>query len=187
MTALDDIAARRHPDPHSILGAHQENGGVVVRAFRPDAESITLLVEGAKEPVALQRAHPGGVFEGTVKGKLPLRYELEVAYPDGNTFTLRDPYAFPPTIGDMDLHLAGEGRHEELYCRLGARVRELEGVTGVSFAVWAPAARAVSVVGDFYSWDGRLHALRAMGSRGIWVLFIPGVSADRPAPRYMFE
>ena len=186
MSTLDRIVGREHPDPHSVLGAHQVNGGIVVRAFRPDAERISVLVEGSK-PVALERSHPGGVFEGTVKGELPLRYELEVAYPDGRTFTLRDPYAFAPTLGEIDLHLAGEGRHEELYCRLGAHLRELEGVTGVSFGVWAPAARAVSVVGDFNSWDGRLHAMRSMGSSGIWELFIPGVDADPPAPRYKFE
>src|SRR3954462_3088790 len=162
MSALDRIVRREHADPHSVLGAHQVNGAVVVRAFRPEAESVTLRVEGKKKPIELERAHPGGVFEGKGKGKLPLHYELEVASPDGNTFTLRDPYAFPPTIGDMDLHLAGQGRHEELYCRLGAHLRELDGITGTSFAVGAPAAAAVSVVGDFNSWDGRLHPMRAM-------------------------
>ena len=105
------------------------------------------------------------MFEGTVDGaKLPLRYELEVAYRDGGTFTLRDPYAFLPTLGELDLHLAGEGRHEELYEQLGAHVREIDGVAGIAFAVWAPSARAVSVVGDFNSWDGRLHPMRSLGS-----------------------
>jgi 1,4-alpha-glucan branching enzyme len=184
VSALDRIVKREHADPHSVLGAHQENGAVVVRAFRPEAERMALIVEGSKKPVELERAHPGGVFEGKVKGKLPLRYELEVGYPDGNTFTLRDPYAFPPTIGEMDLHLAGEGRHEELYCRLGSHVRELDGVVGTSFAVWAPSAKAVSVVGDFNSWDGRLHAMRSMGSSGIWELFVPGAE---PGHRYKYE
>ncbi|MDX6666130.1 MAG: 1,4-alpha-glucan branching enzyme, partial [Solirubrobacteraceae bacterium] len=182
MSVADDIVARRHPDPHAYLGAHHENGHVVVRAYRPEATSVSLRTGGATVP--MQRAHPGGLFEGIVDGELPLRYELDVVYPDGNTFTLHDPYAFGPTIGDLDLHLAGEGRHEELYGRLGAHVRELEGVAGVSFAVWAPAAQAVSVVGDFNSWDGRLHAMRTMGSSGIWELFIPGVQAGQ---RYKFE
>ena len=97
---------------------------------------------------------------------LPLRYEFEVSYPDGNVYTLRDPYAFAPTLGDVDLHLAGEGRHEEIYERLGAHVREIDGALGTSFAVWAPAARAVSVVGEFNSWDGRLHAMRVLGAIG---------------------
>jgi 1,4-alpha-glucan branching enzyme len=185
VSALDDIVARRHADPHSILGAHQENGHIVVRTYRPEATSVVLRAMG--ENIDMRRAHDAGVFEGTVPGELPLAYELEVAYPDGNRFTLHDPYAFPPTVSEMDLHLAGEGRHEELYCRLGARVREIEGVAGVTFAVWAPSARAVSVVGDFNSWDGRLHAMRSMGSSGIWELFVPGVNADPPAPRYKFE
>jgi len=170
-------------DPHAYLGAHQEDGSVVVRAFRPEAEGVRLLLEGKKKPVVLESAGDG-VFEGKVKGKLPLRYELEVAYPDGNTFTIKDPYAFPPTIGEMDMHLAAEGRHEELYCRLGAHITEVEGVTGTSFAVWAPSAKAASVVGDFNSWDGRLHPMRSMGSSGLWELFIPDCL---PGSRYKFE
>src|SRR5918992_709124 len=175
VTDLDLIARREHPDPHHVLGAHPCNGGVIVRAFRPAAERVLALPDGG-EPVALEQRHPAGLFEGKLDGaELPLRYELEVSYPDGNTFTLRDPYSFPPTMGELDLHLAGEGRHEEIYSRLGAHRRELEGVTGTSFAVWAPAAKAVSVVGDFNSWDGRLHPMRSLGSSGIWEIFLPGV------------
>ncbi|MCW2990812.1 MAG: glgB, partial [Solirubrobacterales bacterium] len=171
-------------DPHAILGAHPHNGGVVVRAWRPDAEGVTVRAEDGRT-VQLAPAEPAGLFEGELEGaSLPLRYELDVAYPDGNTFTLRDPYAFPPTISELDLHLAGEGRHEELYCRLGARLREIDGVTGVSFAVWAPAAAAVSVVGDFNAWDGRVHPMRAMGASGIWELFVPDVATGQ---RYKYE
>ena len=120
--------------------------------------------------------HPGGVFAGELaNATLPLVYELEVVYGDGNTFTMTDPYAFAPTLGELDIHLAGEGRHEEIYEHLGAHVREHEGVSGTAFAVWAPSARSVSVVGDFNSWDGRLHHMRALGSSGIWELFLPGV------------
>jgi 1,4-alpha-glucan branching enzyme len=175
MSDLDRIARREHPDPHHVLGAHPSNGGVVVRAFRPAAEKVVARVDGGSA-VQLEQSHPAGVFEGQVDGaELPLRYELEVSYPDGNTFTLRDPYSFPPTVGELDMHLAAEGRHEEIYARLGAHVRELEGVTGTSFAVWAPSAKAVSVVGDFNSWDGRLHPMRSLGSTGIWEIFLPGV------------
>ena len=186
MTDLDQLVDGRLADPHSVLGAHRRNGGVVVRAFRPTADAVTVKpLDGGLEAVAAERIHPGGVFEAELpKAKLPLRYELEVAYPDGNTFTLRDPYAFLPTIGDIDLHLAGEGRHEELYERLGAHVRELEGVRGTAFAVWAPSARSVSVVGDFNSWDGRLHRMRSLGSSGIWELFIPDVGEGT---HYKFE
>jgi 1,4-alpha-glucan branching enzyme len=182
---LDRIVAREHPSPHDVLGAHPEGpDGVVVRAFRPAAERVRVIRDGA-ETVELEPVHPGGVFEGRVGGvALPLRYELEVAYPDGNTFTFPDPYAFPPTLGELDLHLAGEGRHAALYERLGAHVRTIAGVTGTAFAVWAPAARSVSVVGDFNSWDGRLHAMRALGGSGIWELFLPEVG---DGARYKYE
>ena len=159
-------------DPHSHLGAHPTKGGVIVRAYRPDAERVVVQPAG----VELKQVNGDGLFEGVIKdAKLPMRYELEVAYPTGDTYTFADPYSFLPTLGEMDLHLAGEGRHEDLYCRLGAHVREIEGVTGTAFAVWAPAARSVSVIGDFNSWDGRLHPMRSLGSSGIWELFLPGV------------
>ena len=177
------LAARAHASPHDVLGAHEAPDGVVVRAFRPSAKSVRVL-RAKGEPAELELVHPAGLFEGTIRGaKLPLRYELEIAYAEG-TFRLHDPYAFLPTLGELDLYLAGEGRHEEIYNRLGAHEREIDGVAGVSFAVWAPAAEAVSVVGDFNSWDGRLHPMRAMGSSGLWELFLPGVA---PGTRYKFE
>jgi len=186
-TELDALVRREHHNPHSVLGAHRSNGGVVVRALRPAANAVTALVDG-KPGVELKQIHPGGVFEGEIRdADLPLRYQLEVDYGDAGRFTIDDPYAFLPTIGELDQHLIGEGRHEELYDRLGAHVRTMGDdppVTGTAFAVWAPAARAVSVVGDFNSWDGRLHAMRSLGSTGIWELFLPGVG---PGARYKFE
>src|SRR5215216_7955194 len=184
MSAVDELVEGRLADPHSLLGAHPQNGTVVVRVFRPEAESVKVRVEGA-EPVELKRAHPAGLFEGKLDGaELPLRYRLEVSYAEGATLVVDDPYAFPPTLGELDLHLASEGRHERIYERLGAHVREVDGVVGTSFAVWAPAARSVSVVGDFNLWDGRLHPMRSLGSSGIWELFVPGVE---PGARYKFE
>jgi 1,4-alpha-glucan branching enzyme len=172
---IELVVRREHADPHHVLGAHPSNGGVIVRAFRPAAEHVLAKPDGG-QPVTLEQRHPAGLFEGRVDGvELPLRYELEVSYPDGNTFTLHDPYAFPPTVGELDVHLAAEGRHEDIYARLGAHVRELDGVTGTSFAVWAPSAKAVSVVGDFNSWDGRLHPMRSLGASGIWEIFLPEV------------
>jgi 1,4-alpha-glucan branching enzyme len=181
---LEALVRREHSNPHGVLGAHPQDGGVVVRALRPAACAIKVQTdEGAT--VQLEQIHPGGVFEGLVKGvELPIHYRLEVDYGSAGTFTIEDPYAFVPTIGDLDLHLIGEGRHEELYEKLGAHVLEHEGVQGTAFAVWAPAARAVSVVGDFNSWDGRLHAMRSLGSSGIWELFLPGVE---PGTRYKYE
>jgi 1,4-alpha-glucan branching enzyme len=178
------VVGRDHPDPHHLLGAHP-NGRrkVVVRAFRPDAERIRALPEGG-EPVELERRHPAGMFEGAVPGSLPLSYRLSVAYPDGVTVELDDPYSFLPTLGELDVHLAAEGLHERLYEKLGAHVREVDGVAGTAFAVWAPNARSVSVVGDFNNWDGRLHQMRTLGASGIWELFLPGVG---DGARYKFE
>jgi 1,4-alpha-glucan branching enzyme len=168
-------------DPHRVLGAHEENGGVVVRAYRPDARAVRVQPAG----VEAELKDPAGLWEALLpKATLPLDYELEVEYSDGNTYTLRDPYAFLPTLGDLDLHLVGEGRHEHIYERLGAHVREMNGVVGTAFAVWAPNARSASVVGDFNSWDGRLHPMRSLGSSGIWELFIPDVTEGT---KYKFE
>jgi len=182
--AIERVVRREHADPHSVLGVHPHEGGVLVRAFRPSAERVVALPERG-QPVELRRRHAAGMFEGVLSGAaLPLRYELEVSYPDGGTYTIRDPYSFGPTLQELDLHLIGEGRHEELYARLGAHPQELEGASGTAFAVWAPAARAVSVVGDFNGWDGRLNAMRSLGSSGVWELFVPGAAHGA---RYKFE
>ena len=172
-----------HPDPHSVLGIHPDGDGVVVRTFRPDAERVTVLPDfGGRVPAVHRR---GGVFEARLNNRRDLfGYLVEVRYPGGATFTLRDPYSFPPTLGELDSHLAAEGRHERLWERLGAHPAHHRGTYGTSFAVWAPTARSVSVVGDFNSWDGRLHPMRAMGSTGIWELFVPEVG---PGTRYKFE
>ena len=169
-------------DPHRILGAHEaDDGGVVVRAYRPEAKTVRVQPAG----IEAELKDPAGLWEALLpKAKLPLAYELEVEYADGSTYTLRDPYSFLPTLGDLDIHLAMEGRHEELYERLGAHVREIDGAVGTAFAVWAPNARSVSVVGDFNSWDGRLNPMRTLGSSGIWELFVPGVGDGQ---KYKYE
>jgi 1,4-alpha-glucan branching enzyme len=181
---LEALVGREHTNPHAVLGAHQSDGGVVIRALRPAARAVTaVLSDGSTE--ALAQVHPGGVFEAEIAGaELPLRYRLRVQYDPDHTFTIDDPYAFGPTLGELDLHLIAEGRHERLYELLGAHLREHEGVDGTAFAVWAPSARALSVVGDFNSWDGRLHATRSLGASGIWELFVPGVEAGA---RYKYE
>jgi 1,4-alpha-glucan branching enzyme len=181
---LDALVRREHSNPHGVLGAHGEDGGVVLRAYRPAARGVTAQLDDGSE-VELEEIHPGGVFEGFVDAvELPLHYRIEVDYGDFGSYTIDDPYAFPPTIGELDLHLIGEGRDERLYDKLGAHVMEHEGVLGTAFAVWAPSARAVSVVGDFNSWDGRLNAMRTLGAGGIWELFVPGVE---PGTRYKYE
>jgi len=187
---IERLLSGQHSDPHSLLGAHPTRGGVVIRAFRPAAESVVVHFaarngNGAPASVGLERVDPSGLFEGVAEGvHLPFDYEIEVAYPDGGSYRLRDPYAFPPTLGDLDLHLAAEGRHEQLADALGAHVTTIGAVSGVRFAVWAPNARSVSVVGEFNSWDGRLHPMRSLGASGIWELFLPDASAGS---RYKFE
>jgi 1,4-alpha-glucan branching enzyme len=170
-------------NPHGTLGAHETKGGVVVRAYRPEARAVR--VQQAGGAVEAELKDPSGLWEALLpEATLPLVYALEVDYPDGSTYTLRDPYAFLPTLGDLDIHLAMEGRHEELYEKLGAHVRDIDGVTGTAFAVWAPNARSVAVVGDFNAWDGRLNPMRSLGSSGIWELFVPGVGVGA---KYKFE
>jgi len=172
---LEAIVRREHPDPHSVLGAHPGEDGVTIRAHRPAARAITALL-GDGEELELEQIHPGGVFEAVVDGaEPPLRYRLRVDYGPSGSFEFFDPYSFGPTLGELDLHLIGEGRHERLYEFLGAHVRTHEDVVGTAFAVWAPAARSVSLVGDFNSWDGRLHPMRSMGPSGIWELFLPEI------------
>jgi 1,4-alpha-glucan branching enzyme len=182
---LERLVALEHLDPHSILGAHVEPDGVVVRVFRPDAERVALLIDGEKSGRAMARVHPAGVFEIRLKGRRELfAYQLEIFFRGGTSTTARDPYCFLPTIGDLDLYLLGELKHERPYEVLGAHPRELGSVTGVAFAVWAPNARGMSVVGDFNAWDGRIHMMRSMGGSGIWELFVPGLE---PGARYKYE
>ncbi len=148
-----------------------------MRAFRPDASSINLLIPG-DAPHPMRKRDPAGLFEVAVEGRASLfPYQLEIHFPDGESITTYDPYSFMPTLGDLDLHLWGEQKDDRAYDKLGAHVREMSGIRGVSFAVWAPNARGVSVVGDFNRWDGRVHMMRTLGSSGVWELFIPGVGA----------
>ena len=183
---IELLVAGRHSDPHRVLGRHDG----VVRAFRPGAARMRVLTEG--DSTDLKEIHPAGLFEGRVDGPgddAPgaAGYTLEAVYlRDGQETTHRfdDPYLAWPTLGDVDLHLFGEGRHRRLWEVLGAHHRIHDGTAGVSFAVWAPNARAVRVVGDWNFWDGRVHQMRSLGSSGVWELFVPGVV---PGERYKFE
>ncbi|HEX8178766.1 MAG TPA: 1,4-alpha-glucan branching protein GlgB [Pyrinomonadaceae bacterium] len=172
---LERLFTLTHADPHALLGAHPTPLGVMVRAYRPEAQTIEVIVAG-EAPRPMLPAHPRGLFELLLADKAQtFPYHLRVAYANGNTFTLRDPYAFLPTLGDFDEYLFGEGKHLRLYEKLGAHVRCLGDVSGVSFAVWAPAADGVSVVGSFNNWDGRLHQMRRLGVSGIWEIFVPDI------------
>jgi 1,4-alpha-glucan branching enzyme len=185
--AVAALAAGEHPSPHDVLGAHPATvggtPGVVVRAFHPDAVAAEWVPDGG-EPAALEPAGDG-LFAGFLPGRtLPLRYRVRLRFPDGATWEHGDPYRFLPTLGDVDLHLLGEGTHRRLWQVLGAHAREVDGEHGVAFAVWAPSARRVSVVGDFCRWDGRLFPMRALGSSGVFELFVPGID---PGVFYKYE
>jgi 1,4-alpha-glucan branching enzyme len=174
--AFDRLVGGAHPDPHGLLGAHPTaDGRTVIRTLRPEAGKVSAVIEG--KPFELDRLHDGGVFGAVVDG-LPSDYRLEVTYGD-ETYTVDDPYRWLPTLGEVDLHLIGEGRHEQLWDVLGAHERTYDTpqgpVSGTSFAVWAPSARGVRVVGDFDYWSGRAYPMRSLGSSGVWELFVPGV------------
>jgi len=179
---IDLLLAGEHRDPHGVLGAHPaEKGGTRITTFKPDARSVRLLIDG-EEAAKLDRLDSSDVFQTVFDGAVD-DYELEVIY-EGESTVERDPYSFLPTLGDMDLHFAGEGSHRRLYRMMGAQIRRHEDVEGVGFAVWAPNARSVRLVGDFNAWDGRRHPMRALGASGIWELFVPGLSAGA---LYKFE
>jgi 1,4-alpha-glucan branching enzyme len=189
LAEVERLVHREHHDPHSLLGAHPGAAGTVVRAYRPAAEKVSVRTADG-ETVELSQSHPAGLFEGTLAapsggvGDPVPRYELEVTYADGGPYTLRDPYSFAPTLGEVDLYLIGEGRHEDLYGKLGAHVTEIDGVAGTAFAVWAPGARSVSVIGAFNDWRGDLDQMRSLGGSGIWEIFVPDVAEGTP---YKFE
>ncbi|MGE0710130.1 MAG: 1,4-alpha-glucan branching protein GlgB [Planctomycetota bacterium] len=166
------LLAVEHPDPHSVLGPHALKGkGVVLRAYHPDAIAIDCLRgdhELALDPV------DDGLFAALLpEGAKTHPYRLRYTFPDGSNHEVWDPYGFSPSLGELDLHLIGEGRHLRLWEALGAHAVEHEGVDGVRFTVWAPAARRVSVVGDWNRWDGRRHPMRSLGRSGVWELFVP--------------
>ena len=181
---LNRLLSLRHNDPHRILGIHTQGDTQTIRVFRPDAESVEVQI-GKSRRSSMVKIHPAGLFEFSYpKSENSTSYRLIVYEPGGFVRTLRDPYSFPPTIGELDLHLFGEGKHEEIYNKLGAHVTKIGRVSGVAFALWAPHAAGVSVVGDFNNWDGRLHQMRMLGSSGVWEIFIPDFA---PGMLYKFE
>ena len=169
------IAEARHGDPFAVLGPHAVKGGLAIRAFAPDAASLEVRAPGGELIAALERRSPDGVFEGLAEGADPgLAYRLHAANAGGE-WDLDDPYRFGPVLGPTDDYLLVEGTHRRLYERLGAHLVLHEGAQGVHFAVWAPHARRVSVVGDFNGWDGRRNPMRKRIDSGLWEIFLPGV------------
>lgn len=171
---LGSAATGSYHDPHSVLGAHQYDGGVTVRTLKPFAHAVEVLTaDGTTHP--MQHEYDG-VWVAAIDATALSSYQVRVTWQEGEApVVMEEPYRFWPTLGDLDLHLIREGRHEELWRALGAHVRTVDGVDGTSFAVWAPSARAIQVVGSFNGWDGRSHSLRSLGGSGVWELFVPGI------------
>ena len=177
---LDSLLQVWHRSPHTLLGMHPlgDGSGVVVRGFFPDAASVEVqpVHERNKPRFKLQRIHESGVFEGVSKeAQHVYAYDLVVTDRAGKPWRMRDAYSFLPTLGEQDLYLFGKGDERKIFDKLGAQLRSIDGVPGTSFAVWAPNAQRVSVVGDFNNWDGRVHPMRSLGASGVWEIFLPGV------------
>jgi 1,4-alpha-glucan branching enzyme len=173
---IERVVAGHHHDPHSILGAHPGPDGVIVRALRPLATSVTLVLEDGRR-VPMTHLYQG-IFTVTLPDEKVPDYRIATSYAGSQAeeTVADDPYRYLPTLSEFDLYLIGEGRHEELWRVLGAHVREFGQATGASFAVWAPNAHGVRVTGDFNYWDGRAFPMRSLGGAGVWELFIPGVA-----------
>ncbi len=167
------LQARLH-DPFGLLGLHREGEEWIVRVYEPYATDVDLLLDDAGAVAALDRIHPAGVFEWRGSDAPPRPYRLRMHY--GSVIhEVFDPYQFPPHISRQDLYLFSEGRLHQGYRMLGSHTVENDGIKGIRFAVWAPNAERVSVVGEFNGWDGRIHPMRLHGSSGVWELFIPEI------------
>jgi 1,4-alpha-glucan branching enzyme len=177
---LGSLLQAQHRHPHQLLGMHPlgDGSGLAARAYLQNAKEVEVVpvLEKSKPRFKLEQIHESGLFEGVTKEASKVyAYDLVITGYDGKVRRTRDGYSFLPTLGDTDLHLFNEGNDRRAYEKLGAQLRTIDGVAGVSFAVWAPNAQRVSVVGDFNSWDGRYHVMRNLGVSGVWEVFIPGV------------
>ena len=175
-----------HSDPFSVLGPHKVGDDVEIRVFRPDARAIEIVLDrDPDKPLAAERIDKEGFFCATVPGAArDVPYQLRITKVDGSEQLMRDPYQYGPIMGDIDLHLFSEGQHWKIYEKFGAHLRTIGDATGVYFAVWAPNAQRVSVVGDFNDWDGRVNPMRKLLSAGVWELFLPGI---KQGAHYKFE
>ncbi len=182
-SAISEIVSGRHRDPFAVLGPQEVSGVWVARAFIPGAEKVTVETLEGTQVGTLDKREDDGFFEGKIalKNRQALRY---AARRGGDEWRVTDPYSFGPVLGPMDDYYASEGTHLRLFDRLGAHVMTHEGARGIHFAVWAPEAKRVSVVGDFNAWDGRRHAMRHRTTSGMWEIFVPDVGAGA---YYKFE
>ncbi|MDK9721534.1 MAG: 1,4-alpha-glucan branching protein GlgB [Rhodospirillales bacterium] len=175
----DLIALGDHPDPFGYLGLHQdEDGQTVLRCFMPGAARVEVLDTQKGATLAeMARVHDSGVFESPFANQPAKSWKYRVHWSGGRIEDLEDPYRFTSTLGEMDLHLLGEGTHWRSFDVMGAHPLAIDGVLGTRFAIWAPNARRVSVIGDFNQWDGRRHSMRLHPGNGVWEIFVPGVKS----------
>ncbi|MDH5455603.1 MAG: 1,4-alpha-glucan branching protein GlgB [Gammaproteobacteria bacterium] len=171
---IEALATGRHNNPFAVLGLHRGKSGRVVRTLQPGAKAVDLVDGKGNRIASMRRIHDNGLFEAPMPAR-KRRYALKVTWQSGEIQVTEDPYRFPSTLGEMDLYLLGEGSDKNVYRKLGAHPKTVDGVDGTRFAVWAPNASRVSVVGDFNSWDGRRHVMRLHPGNGIWEIFLPGV------------
>jgi len=183
LDALDALASGRYGDPFDLLGVHKSGNDRVVMTLQPQATGVSVIDTDGNVLAVMERIHKDGVFAAALPPR-KRRYLLRIESPDGTILDIEDPYRFPSALGQLDLHLLGEGSHQEIFATLGAHITRILGVDGTRFAVWAPNASRVSVVGDFNDWDGRRHMMRLHSDNGIWEIFIPGVI---PGAKYKFE
>lgn len=171
------IAAARHSDPFGFLGPHRTDRGIAVRVFAPGAERAELISPAGEVLAPMLGVDSSGGYVGILPPETPwpLAYRVRMFRGD-DAWEAEDPYRFPPFLGELDRHLMAEGRHRRLFEKLGAHLTTIEGVAGVAFAVWAPNAKRVSVVGEFNDWDGRRHPMRLHPGCGVWEIFVPGVA-----------
>jgi 1,4-alpha-glucan branching enzyme len=183
---VDRFVVGEHSDPFRLLGPHRVGDGLEIRVFRPDARRIDIVLDQhPEEPIAAQKIQQDGFFCATVRNATrDLPYHIRVTAWDGSHYLTRDPYQFGPIMGEVDLHLFAEGQHWNIYDKFGAHLRTIGDATGVYFAVWAPNAQRVSVVGDFNGWDGRVNPMRKLIGSGVWELFLPGI---KQGAHYKFE
>ena len=183
---VERFVGGEHSDPFRVLGPHRVGDGLEIRVFRPDARRIDIVLDQhAEEPIAAQKIQQDGFFCATVRNATrDLPYHIRVTAWDGSHYLTRDPYQYGPIMGEVDLHLFAEGQHWKIYDKFGAHLRTIGDATGVYFAVWAPNAQRVSVVGDFNGWDGRVNPMRKLIGSGVWELFLPGINEGA---HYKFE
>jgi 1,4-alpha-glucan branching enzyme len=183
---VKNFVAGTHSDPFRVLGPHRVGDDLEVRVFRPDARAVDIVLDQqAEKPIAAERIQQDGLFCATIAGATrDVPYHLRVTTWDGSQHITRDPYQYGPIMGEVDLHLFAEGQHWKIYEKFGAHLRTIGDATGVYFAVWAPNAQRVSVVGDFNGWDGRVNPMRKLIGSGVWELFLPGI---KQGAHYKFE